>query len=213
MTTLDNTIIVPAFDRDYWIAQLKKEVGLPHIPYNKLAEYTVDFESPFGLGKTTKNAKEYVDEQLALIEGQYSDASSTLQAESKEAESWLGSTNGLLSGIANEDIPQLQPIVQEVNKLNIRYLDVRIVDMNYTVIINDDGTRDKLDQINSVIYSPWFIKERKHTELTQLENFISWYQYSNAVQLVPKPKKDVRDFEDITKSMDTIFDGIKLEGF
>ena len=63
-----SNIQLPPFNKDYWIFQFKKECGLPDIAYEDLHLYEVDFDSPFGRTKYKKNAKEYVDEQLAYAE-------------------------------------------------------------------------------------------------------------------------------------------------
>lgn len=63
------------FNRDYWIEQLKKEVGLETVSYEDLHNHYVNFDSPFGKGSdspTSKiNARKYVDDQLLFLENEY----------------------------------------------------------------------------------------------------------------------------------------------
>ena len=59
------------FDKNYWLEQLKKEVGLETVPYEELHLHFVDFSSPFGNSVEKVNAKQYVDDQLSIISSQY----------------------------------------------------------------------------------------------------------------------------------------------
>jgi hypothetical protein len=72
------------FNKQYWIEQLTKEVGLEGVPYEELSNHFVNFDSFFGSEEdspTSKvNAKEYVDRQLVEIEKQYEEFSQTQDA-------------------------------------------------------------------------------------------------------------------------------------
>lgn len=69
------------FNKQYWIEQLTKEVGLEGVPYEELSKHFVNFDSFFGSEEDSPtsrvNAKEYVDRQLVEIEKQYEEFSQT----------------------------------------------------------------------------------------------------------------------------------------
>lgn len=192
------------YNREYWITQLTKEVGLMEVPYDDLHKHEVELASPTGRNTGFKvNAKEYVDSQLKQIEADYIKFKKTSEAEQLKP--------------TNIDIPpakpELEPITpKEIKPENIRFFDVSINNVPFTVILNDDKSQTAIDQINLIFDRRFFIKERKREDMLGLETMISIYQYISAIANIPREPQDYSAFEQISQKMDTVFDGLKLQG-
>lgn len=196
-----NKFMIP-FNREYWIEQLLKEVGLMGTPYAELDKHEVELDSPTGRASGFKvNAKTYVDQQLLFIENEYNNQPEPVSFESFTPEMPL-------------EVVQLPEIkLQEVKPENIRFFVVSVFPpMEYVVIINDDGEWQSQDQINQVKDPRFFKGEKKREELTGSEDVISFYQYLSTVSLSPRQQQDLTAFEKITGNMDTVFDGLKMQG-
>jgi len=225
------------FNKAYWLDQLTKEVGLDGVPYEELSKHYVNFDSVIGTEgeneASRKNAKQYVDEQLAYIEEQYkllnesnievpqehevpvfdpSDVLSKLLVVSESAE--LNQVEDNIYKDLDLGAFQLKEVKQEVLASNMKYFDVVIGESAYTVVINDHGGDFRIkDQINHVINTTFFVEIRNPMELTGFEQIISYYQFVNAIQPHLKPSTDLTAFDKISKGLETAFDGVKLEGF
>lgn len=192
------------FNKEYWIEQLKKEVGLMEIPYDQLVEHEVELASPTGRSSGFKiNAKEYVDRQLGIIQQEY-DAFALAAIEEQK-------------NVAMVDIPPAKPEIvpitpKEIKPENIRFFDVDIHNRPFTIIFHDDKTQDSVDYINLIHDRRFFVKERKREDMTGMEQILSIYQYINAIADIPLEPRPLTAFEEINTRMDTIFDGLKLQG-
>lgn len=220
-----------AFNREYWLDQLKKEVGLENVAYEDLAKHQVNFGSVFSLDETeVRNAKQYVDDQLMLIEAQYQELDIVPSADMLQVSEF--DAGGVLSRLtevsdalpdvipelpsfspSNDSIKQLPEIKQEIKSDQLKYFDVLIGGNPFTVVINDHGDFRIQDQINHLVNTSFFVEARKPHTLTGYEVIISYYQFVNAIQPFLKQNTDLSAFERITKGIHTQFDGFKLEGF
>lgn len=196
-----NKFMMP-FNREYWIEQLLKEVGLMGTPYAELDKHQVELDSPTGRSSGFKvNAKEYVDKQLIFIENEYNNQPEPVSFESFTPE----------MPIEVVQLPEIK--LQEVKPENIRFFVVSVFPpMEYVVLINDDGEWQSQDQINQVKDPRFFKGEKKREELTGTEDVISFYQFLSTVSLIPRQQQDLTAFEKITGNMDTVFDGLKMQG-
>jgi hypothetical protein len=176
--------------------------------YNDLASHFVDFDSPFGRGKIKKNAKEYVDEQLAIIEEDYYKMQEDDNAH--DTSNYEKDVNTTLQ--LNTPIEELKPIVEEIQNTIVLFR-VSVNGIDYVVVINNTGYQSTTDQLNLVIGSPFFVGQITKEEIKPGDTVISYYQYHNLVQYIPKPKQDLSAYEMISGNIDTLFDGVKLEGF
>lgn len=203
-----SNIQLPPFNKDYWIFQFKKECGLPDIAYEDLHLYEVDFDSPFGRTKYKKNAKEYVDEQLAYAEKTYEETKNT--GDTSKWEEIINST------IIEEQPKQLLPAIDTKQQTtNILFYEVN-VDFNnqlfkYVVFINLSHP-EATTQVELMKISPYLVRELPEEEVKNTDNIISYYQYYNMIISKPKPKKDYTEFEDLLGTMNTMFDGLKMDG-
>lgn len=206
--------IKPVFNREYWIDQFKKEVGLSDVAYDDLDQHVVNFDSPMGgLAESnllsTKNAKDYVDEQLRITEEQYNsfeDIGDTVDLLQEQINDMLGPVN--------QQLVQLKQVEMKVTQSSVRYFDVVVGGMAYTVAVNTDNKPMMVtDQINHVINTSFFVEERPANYLTGFESIISYYQFANLIQSFIKQNTDLSAFEKISQNIDTVFDGIKMNGF
>lgn len=193
------------FNKQYWIEQLKKEVGLMTTSYEDLDKHEVELASPTGRGSGFKvNAKEYVDKQLSIIEEQYN----TFQKEQLVTTE----TRENLSNKLTVDQIHVPKKLEEIKPENIRFFDVNIKGQPLTIIFHDDKTQTAVDNLNLIGDRRFFIKERKREDMTGLETLISVYQYIAAIADIPREQQDLSAFEKITQNMDTVFDGLKMKG-
>lgn len=189
------------FNKEYWIEQLKKEVGLMEVPLDELHKHEVELDSPTGRSSGFKvNAKEYIDKQLEFIEADYKKQTPEISFESFTPEP--------------TEIKQIAVTpLKEVKASNIRFFIVSFDGINeFVVIINDDGEWQAQDQINQIINERFFIKEKKREDMLGLENVISFYQYHAYMITIPNPQQPLTAYEKISQNMDTVFDGLKLKG-
>jgi hypothetical protein len=211
--------MTPQFNKEHWINQLKNEAGLSHIPYEELDDHKISF----GLFDNASqiSAKKYIDEQLKNIEEQYSSFDDTLEDDLQSLRVDLGKTK--TKGIPiSEFIADVEPVLiqlaevpQQIIRSNMKYYDVLVGGNNFTVVINDHGEDWRItDQINHVKHTSFFIEERNPAHLTGYENIISYYQFANLIQShIKKTNTDLSVYEKISQDINTVFDGIKLEGF
>jgi hypothetical protein len=192
------------FNKQYWIDQLTKEVGLMGTPYEDLKNHDVELASPTGRNTGFKvNAKEYVDKQLESIAKDYDTFETTIDEEQRNP------TLVEMTPIT----PEIEPIKPaEIKPENIRFFDVTINNVPFTVIFHDDKTQTAIDHINLILDKRFFIKERKREDMLGLETMISIYQYISAIANIPREPQDYTAFEHISQRMDTVFDGLKLQG-
>ena len=204
MTKID----LPPFNPDYWMTQLKKEVGLMEVPYDELGKYEVDLDSPFGRGKIKINAKEYVDQQLAIIEEDYR------ITQNGEGDDYLEDVDVVLS--SNEPVLLVAAPVQEIKEDSIKFYNVVINEVPYVVFVNttvraDDEKWIITDQINTITNDKRFYKgETFRHFLTGLETAISYYQYVDKVSSIPRAQEPLTAYEMINERMDTVFDSLKV---
>ena len=191
-------ISLPTFDRNFWIEQLKKEVGLPDIPYEELNNYEVNLDSVTGKDSVgfTKNAKEYVDEQLLVLENQYADFSEQMKDQTY---------NPML--LETKPMEILTPVQSEFDPEKIKVFDMTIEGRNLSVLIHD-----KPEQENFLRKHWSYVGERTKNELTGLETICSFYQFTNSYGHLKNPEEKLSDYEDIGKKMTMVFDGLKFEG-
>lgn len=223
------------FDREYWIDQLKKEVGLGNIPYDSLEFHQVDFESPFGIKSDNGliNAKEYVDSQLEIIEQQYKQIDEEIDKEDLSISSFtsydeedvmqkLSNISGSIDQLISLDNLDekfennnffLQEKKQVINKNDIKYFDVVVSGKEFTVVINDYGDLKVKDQISHIKNTTFFVEERAKESITGKENYISYYQFINLIEPLLRKSNDTPVWKKITDDLKTEFDGLKLEGF
>jgi hypothetical protein len=211
----------PQFNKEYWTNQLKIEAGVSHVPDEDLHKHFILFGTFSNDDGNKVSAKEYIENQLKYLEEQYNSVDANLESDiasliadvpEKFKSEWVG---GESTSIANTEIRLLPTVQQTINRSDIHYYDV-VVDGNaFTVAINDHGDDFRIkDQINHVKHTTFFIEERNPMNITGFENIISYYQFANMVQsVVKKNSTDLSAYEKISQNIDTVFDGIKLEGF
>jgi len=229
------------FNKQYWIEQLTKEVGLEGVSYEELSNHFVNFDSFFGTDEdspTSKvNAKDYVNRQLREIEKQYEEfalfENSVVAQESLTLEFDKDNIFNRLGNISNENfdevpvdnlhqnskvfydnIPLLVPIQQNIERSDIRYYDVQIESRIFTVAINKKNSDLKTeDQINHIKSTSYFIEERNPVSFIGGENIISYFQFSNLVEEIARRKGTVSVNIKIQDNVKTKFDGVKLDNF
>lgn len=221
------------FDKNYWLEQLKKEVGLETVPYEELHLHSVDFSSPFGNSVNKVNAKDYVDEQLSFISSQYDEFTSLssnvhdtgtnrLMYDETDIFSRLDSIADSVPDIAPEfpvlngtAIPDLliAPVVQNIERSAIKYYEVLMNDKTFIVAFNLNGADIRIpDQINHLKNTSYFVEERNPYTFVGGEEIITYYQFSNLIETILRmSNKNVSD--KISNNIETTFDGIKLDNF
>jgi len=226
------------FKKEYWIEELKKEIGLPEIPYEELDQHKVSFGTFFNTSEEEYvNAKEFVDTQLKYIEKFCKN--NELQISSEKSEeidvphfhkfkaveeddvmATLDSVANLLDNIdefptqETSDAPNailLKPVVQTVDPNKIIYFKVLIGNNEYTVAINDYGDLKIQDQIKHVQSTTFFVEEVSKYFLTGMENIISYYQFVTLIE--PYFNKQQTLQERLQTDVKTEFDGPKLDKF
>lgn len=209
------------FDREFYLNELKKEIGLPEVPYEELGKYKVQLNSPTGRSCSFEiNANEYVDKELLNIKKSIDDENEKAddvvtfdivsvmvdETQEKMFRSSIEKSDDFWEWI--EETAPLAEVKMEQPVDNFKYFDVKVNDAHYTVVIFNDGTQDIKDQINLVRKHFLTVNERKRNTLTGLEFIINYYQWVNLVSTVEK-KPDYLSYEDISKRMDTIFTGVE----
>jgi hypothetical protein len=207
----------PLFNKQHWIDELKREAGLSHVSYDELSEHSISFDI-FGKDDTLKrNAKDYIDEQLKSIEDQYNNFDESLDLDSLRAyveDDTIVTSTGEMFGDVETTLIQIPEIPQEIQRNNMHYYEVDIDGRTHIVVINDHGDDFRIkDHINHVKQTSFFVEERDPRSLTGHEMIISYYQFANAIQSHLKQNVDLSAYEKISKDINTVFDGVKLEGF
>lgn len=217
------------FNPEYWKEQIKKEIGLSHVSDDQLSEYHVDFGSFFAEGENKQTAKQYIDKQLEIIKEQYKTLESYSQHSEKpnnfkpvdfqQVENQLLGVASLLDDVdpdisIPQNVTQLQYIPQQINRNSVKYFEVFVADKTYIVAINTESQDFRVnDHINHIKNTSFFVEERTPMTFTGLENIISYYQFVNLIQPHLKPKNDFSFYEKVSSDVNTVFDGLKLEGF
>ena len=220
----------PIFNKEYWMNQLINEVGFPGVPYEELDQYTVDFGSVIGQSSEhTKTAKQYIDEQLVLIEAEYEKFEDEELIEFTPTPNFAA-VSDRLSEVANSldsvgytesvsqlhNIPQLEVKPLIVEKSDIRAFGVTVGGNDYVVMLNLGGSYEPWryqDQINHIVNTSFFVEHRDPALITDQDTIISYHQFVSAIAPFLKPVNDITAYEMINKDINTVFDGIKLEGF
>lgn len=217
------------FNPQYWTEQIKREIGLSHVSDEQLSEHYVDFGTFFTEGENKKTAKQYIEQQLEIIKEQYN-SFDLYSKQSQNSQCFkqvdFEKVNQQLLGVASllddvdPDIPvpqnvsQLEYVPQQINRNSVKYFEVFVVDKTYIVAVNVDSQDFRVnDHINHIKNTSFFVEERNPMTFTGLENIISYYQFTNLIQPHLKPKNDFSFYEKVTSDVNTIFDGLKLEGF
>ncbi len=229
------------FNKQYWIEQLTKEVGLEGVSYEELSNHFVNFDSFFGNEEDSPtsrvNAKDYVDRQLLEIEKQYEEFSisensevvpESLTLDFNEADifSRLGNVSNENFGEVPVDtlyqenkvfyngVPLLIPVQQNIERSDIRYYEVQIEGRIFVVAINKkNGDLKTEDQINHIKSTSCFIEERNPLSFIGGEDIISYFQFSNLVEEIARRKGTVAVNVKIQDNVKTEFDGVKLDNF
>lgn len=217
------------FNPQYWTEQIKREIGLSHVSDEQLSEHYVDFGTFFTEGENKKTAKQYIEQQLEIIKEQYN-SFDLYSKQSQNSQCFkqvdFEKVNQQLLGVASllddvdPDIPvpqnvsQLEYVPQQINRNSVKYFEVFVVDKTYIVAVNVDSQDFRVnDHINHIKNTSFFVEERNPMTFTGLENIISYYQFTNLIQPHLKPKNDFSFYEKVTSDVNTVFDGLKLEGF
>jgi hypothetical protein len=222
-----------SFNREYWLSQLKKEVGLENVSYEELHLHTVDFGGFFNTNETSKKtAKQYIDEQLVDIEQSYKNLEMPEIVEESPLTLPLPNMESITQIITQitdkgtyshnnipvemlEGVPQLKMVNQSIKRSNIRYFSVTINKQEFIVAINYNADDFRsIDQINHLINTTFFIEELNPLVMNGSENhIISYYQFVNAIQPFLKQTTDLSAYEKISSGTTTVFDGLKLDQF
>lgn len=225
----------PIFRREYWIEQLKKEVGLSDVDYNDLQEHFVYF-GMFGDDAISKNAKTYVDEQLEIIEKQYAeiDVDSCDQQEYSVPEFDISSVYDKLSMLSDslsevvlpteipyemneaESVVQLKLSNQTIETKDVKYFEVLIGTRLYVVVINDHGDLKIKDQIRHIVNTSFFVEQRTPEHVynaSDTNHIISYYQFVNLIQPYLNMNTVPSASNKISQGVQTDFDGFKLDNF
>ena len=221
----------PQFNKEYWTNQLKIEAGVSHVPDEDLDKHFILFGTFSNTDGDKITAKEYIENQLKNLEEQYSSVDEQFENDILSIAPDIlelgqvpyGSPfvdperhkHEFVSNLEPVEIKLLPTIQQTINRSELHYYDVLVDGNAFTVAINDHGDDFRIkDQINHVKHTTFFIEERNPMHITGYENIISYYQFANMVQsVVKKASTDLSAYEKISQNIDTVFDGIKLEGF
>lgn len=187
------------YNREYWITQLKIEVGLPEVDYEDLVNYEVNMDSILGSGSTI-NAKDYVDNSLRDIEEAI-----------KESED---SNKSLMESIV---LPSFEDLNKPVTQIEIKPMaetdpeKYRYFSMGNNIFVSIYDNEDEISQqqITDMLTDVHFVGEIPREDLSGLEIIVSYYQYMNHVQ----EQQRLSPVDSFMKRMNVNFDGVKLEGF
>lgn len=229
------------FNKQYWIEQLTKEVGLEGVSYEELVNHFVNFDSFFGNNEDSPtsrvNAKDYVDRQLVEIEKQYQEfekeennvmiqeGSLTLDYNETDIFARLGATAQNIECDSSHDVNTslfvqyngvslLKPIEQTIERSDIGYYEVFVEGRIFIVAINRKQNDLKtIDQINHIKSTSYFVEEQNPLSFVGGEEIISYYQFSNMVEEIIRRKGIVSADVKIQDNVKTEFDGVKLDNF
>jgi hypothetical protein len=222
------------FDKNYWLEQLKKEVGLETVPYEELHLHSVDFSSPFGTSKEKVSAKQYIDEQLLIISSQYDEftalssnvhetGANRLMYDETDIFSRLDNIAAEIPDVSYE-LPDLNaaiipdlfiaPVEQNIERTSIKYYEVFMNNLTFIVAFNLNGADVRVpDQINHLKNTSYFIEERNPYTFIGSEEIISYYQFSNLIETLLRMNNQKDVSAKILNNITTTFDGAKLENF
>ncbi len=189
------------YNKEYWIEQLKKEVGLEDVSYEDLVNYKVDFTSILGEGEQV-NAKEYVDNQLENIKKGYDEVA--YQESENDGKGYDLPSVAELN--VNKGVRQLENKMATTDPDKYRYFSMG---GNVFVTVYDNEDKLSQQQITDILVDTHFVGEIPREDLSGLEIIVSYYQYMNHVQ----EQQRLNPVEDFLKRMNTEFDGVKLDGF
>jgi hypothetical protein len=222
------------FDKNYWLEQLKKEVGLETVPYEELHLHFVDFSSPFGNSVEKVNAKQYVDDQLSIISSQYEEfealssnvhetGTNRLMYDETDIFSRLDNIAAEIPDVFYEFdnlnaavIPDLliAPVEQNIERTSIKYYEVFMNNRTFIVAFNLNGADVRVpDQINHLKNTSYFVEERNPYTFIGSEEIISYYQFSNLIETLLRMNNQKDISAKISNNITTTFDGAKLENF
>lgn len=221
--------MMPRFDKQYWTEQLKREIGLSHVPDSELHQHYVDFGNFFGEAENKKTAKQYIDDELKNLEQQYQDVVVT-PVSIKDLNLFKSVDENLISSklfdvaqslddvdmepVVLDHISQLEFVPQTIDRESIKYFEVFVGNNTFIVAVNTGSNDFRIaDHINHIKSTSFFVEERNPFTFIGTENVISYYQFVNLIQPHLKPKNSLTPFDKITNNVDTVFDGLKLEGF
>lgn len=222
--------MIKEFDREYWLTQLKKEVGLESVEYDQLVNHEISTSGFFKIPGETKNAKQYVDEQLEIIENSYKDMVDSSEISDESLTLPLPNVDDLMKTLNDisefhsdskpsmdllDGIPQLRMVEQQIQKSSIRYFYTTVDKNDFIVAINTGSSDFRIsDQINHIINTSFFVEELNPLTMTGNEgNIISYYQFVNYIQPFLKQNTDLSAYEKIMNGTTTVFDGLKLDKF
>lgn len=229
------------FNKQYWIEQLTKEVGLEGVPYEELSNHFVNFDSFFGTEEdspTSKvNAKDYVDRQLLEIEKQYEEfaisensavAPQSLTLDYNESDIFSRVHNVVNEGfnempfdpfyqenkILYNGVSLIIPVQQKIQREDIGYYEVFVEGRVFVVAINKkNGDLKTEDQINHIKSTSYFVEEVNPLRLVGGEEIISYYQFANMIEEIVRRKGTVSVDVKLKDNIKTEFDGVKLDNF
>jgi hypothetical protein len=207
-----------AFDKEYWTNQLLLEIGLSNVPREDLDKHFVDTGFVFSEFDNKKTAKQYLEEQLTILEEQYKEFNSL-----NSDYSILG--NNIEEFDSSKVLQQLieLPQLPEDNSFrvdnfdaieipNFKYFEVFVEDKTYVVVINDCNDIRMSDQIKHVKNTSYFVEDRNAETLTSEDIILSYYQFANLIERVVA-KKDAIVTVKIRENLKTSFEGFELKGF
>jgi hypothetical protein len=213
------------FDREHYLTQLKMEVGLSDIPTEELDKYKVQLNSPTGRSSSfSVNAKEYIDKELENIEKSIAEFNaaededpapvvetvsiSVEESQEKMLRATIEKSENFWEWV--EDVPQLKEVpMPEMPLDKFKYFKTNINAITYHVVLFDNDTRDFVDQYNMVKKHFCTEKEVDRNFLNGNELIINYLQWVNLVSRLEPPKTDVMTYEDISKRMDNVFEGVE----
>jgi hypothetical protein len=213
------------FDREHYLNELKKEIGLSEFSYDEIGagDFKVQLNSPTGRSCSFEiKAKDYIDNELKHIEEAINEENSkeeddvtfdiiTVQIDESQEKAFRAMIEKSEDfwEWAEEHAP-IKEVKMEQPTSNFKYFDVKIGDNVYTVVLFDNGTLEYKDQYNRVRKHFATVKERSRDFLTGLEFIVNYYQWANLVSGLDNPKGgDYLSYEDISSRMSTIFQGVE----
>lgn len=216
------------FNKDHYVEQLKKEIGLSDIPTKKLGEYTVQLNSPTGRSCSfSVNAKEYVDKELSNIEKSIKEFNEQQEDESGDLETSIETvsisidesqekliretiekSDNFHEWIEDEKLLKA-PEREELPLEKFKYFKTDIGNVIRYVVLFDNETRDYTDQYNAVKGHFCTSGQVDRNFLMGNEVIINYLQWVGLVSKLTPPAKDVMNYEDISKRMDNIFQGVE----
>lgn len=206
------------FDREYWTNQILLEIGLSKVPREDLDKHFVDTGFVFSEFDNKKTAKQYLEEQLTILEEQYKEFNS-----SNSDFSMLG--NNIEEFDSNKVLQQLLelPPLPEDNSFrvdkfdaieipNFKYFEVFVEDKTYVVVINDCNDIRMSDQIKHVKNTSYFVEDRNAESLSPQDIILSYYQFANLIER-EVAKKHAVVVDKIRDNLKTSFEGFELKAF